>query len=341
MTRYLSGRLLGAAATVLGVSIIAFMLLRVLPGDPVRLALGRLASQDAVDAQRIHMGLDQPLVVQYWRYITDFFSGNWGFAYSMGAPTQDLIVQRLPATVELGVVAFVLAFVAALFAVLISTYRRRPWLDSTVRGVAYVGLGTPPFWFALLLLLLFSQQLAIFPGPEGRLSAFAAPPPHVTGLYLVDSLLVLDFATFGDALLHLVLPAIALGFAPFALLTRILRANMLETSRDPFVVVARSLGNGRWRAHTHHVLPNAFLPTLTISGILLAELLVGSVLIERIFGWPGVGALAIDAISRQEYSVIQVFILLSAVGYVLVNVLVDVLSSLIDPRIRTQLGAAR
>lgn len=280
------------------------------------------------------MGLDKPLYVQYWLYIKGIFSGNWGFSFSTGETVRHEIVSRLPASIELGLFAFVFAFTGAVLVALITTYRHRGWVDSSVRGISYFGLGTPPFWFGLVALLLFSQVWPIFPGPEGRLSPNVTPPPTVTHLYSVDALLAGQWSTEADALWHLVLPAIVLGLAPFAFLVRLLRANLLDTSRESFIVVARSKGLGRWTAFVRHALPNAFLPTLTAAGLLLAQLLAGSVLVEEVFDWPGVGQLVVSSVLEQDYAVVQTFVLLSAIVYVAVNFIVDVLYGVIDPRVR-------
>jgi peptide/nickel transport system permease protein len=241
---------------------------------------------------------------------------------------------RLPATVELGLYAFGFAFFGALLLALVATYRRRPLVDGSVRAVSFFGLGTPPFWIGLVLLVVFSENLGIAPGPDGRLSVGAEPPQDITGLYTFDALVTGDFATLGDALAHLVLPAIALGLAPLAFLVRLLRTNLLEVAREPFIVVVRAKGIGRFAAFARHALPNAFLPTLTASGLLLGQLLAGSVLVEKVYNWPGAGALVTDGILRQDYAVVQAFILLSAAIYVLVNLVVDVLYGVIDPRVR-------
>jgi peptide/nickel transport system permease protein len=338
MLKFVAGRVAGSLATIFGVSVISFFLLRVFPGDPVRLTMGHLASQEAVDAQRRAMGLDDPVFVQYIRYIGDFVTGDWGFAYSSGAEVNTLFFRRLPATLELGIYAFALSISAALILALLATYRRRRWVDSIVRGLSFVGLGTPPFWLALLLLFVFSQQVRWMPGPEGRLGAATTAPPTVTHLYTVDALLAGQFGTFLDAIRHLALPVATLAFASFALLVRLLRASLLEVSREPFMLVVRGKGRGRWSAFTRHALPNAVLPTLTVSGMVLAELLAGSVLIEKVFNWPGIGSLAIDSIGRQEFAVVQAFILLSACAYVVVNLVIDMLYGVIDPRARVRTG---
>lgn len=334
MIRLVGTRLLSSVAAIFGASIVSFFFLRLVPGNPARLILGQFASQDAID-QLVHdMGLDQPFLVQYWRYVSGFFTGDWGYSYSTGQAVTTQLGHRLPATIELGLYAFLFAFVGALVLALVATYRRRPVVDGTVRAVSFFGLGTPPFWFGLVLLIVFFDKLGIAPGPDGRLGVTATPPPHVTGLYTFDALVTGRFGTLVDALAHLVLPAITLGLAPLAFLVRLLRANLLEVAHEPFIVVVRSKGVGRFAAFARHALPNAFLPTLTASGLLLGQLLAGSVLVERVFNWPGAGALVTDGILRQDYAVVQAFILLSATIYVVVNFAVDVLYGVIDPRVR-------
>lgn len=334
MAQVIAGKVAAALGAIFGASIISFVFLRALPGNPARLIVGPLASQEAIDAMVEKLGLKDPIYVQYWNYVSGFFTGDWGFSYGAGQPVTTAIGSRLPASIELGIAAFLLAFVGAVVLALVSTYRHRPVVDGVVRGVSFLGLGTPPFWFGLLLLLAFFEYIPIFPGPEGRLGISAEAPPHATSFFTIDALIAGQWSTLGQALWHLVLPAAALGLAPFAFLVRLLRANLLEVSREQFIVVARSKGLGRWAAFARHALPNAFLPTLTAAGLLLAQLLAGSVLVEKVFDWPGVGALIVDAILRQDYAVVQSFILLSAIAYVVVNLVVDLLYGVIDPRVR-------
>ncbi len=334
MGRLVGKRLLGSIGAVFGATVLAFLLMRVLPGNPGRLILGPLAPQRSVEALDRALGLDKPLYVQYWRFVSNFFKGNWGYSYSEGESVKTLIIERVPATLELAIASFTITMFAATSLALLSTYRHRPVVDRIVRGAAYVGFGTPPFFLALLLLIVFFSSLGILPGPEGRLSVRAAPPPDVTGLYTVDALLAGQLGTFWESLKHLLLPAIALGVSSFSFLVRLLRANLLEVSREPFITVARGKGLPRWTAFRRHALPNAFLPTLTAGGLVLGEFLAGSVLIERVFNWPGVGSLVFEAIIKQDYAIVQTFILLSAVMFVLVNLVVDLLYVVIDPRVR-------
>jgi ABC-type dipeptide/oligopeptide/nickel transport system permease component len=334
-------RLLGSLGAIFGATLIAFIVLRVFPGDPARLILGPLAPASAVHELRNQLGIGQPIFDQYWRYVSQFFQGQWGFSYSEGEPVMTEISQRYPASIELGLVAIIFTSIAAIGLALLVTYRHRPVLDRIVRGIAYFGFGTPPFFAALLLIIVFSTQIGILPGPEGRLGSQTIPPPTVTHLYMIDALIAGQWATFWDALRHLILPAVALSLAEFSFLVRLLRANLLEVSHEPFITVVRGKGLSRWTAFRRHALPNAFLPTLTQAGLLLGEFLAGNVLVEKVFNWPGVGALVVDAVLRQDFALVQTFILLSACIFVVVNLLVDLLYSVVDPRVRVPSAAGQ
>jgi len=330
---FISARLAGALSAMVGASFVAFVVLRVAPGDPARLILGPLADRAAVNQLRHDLGLNGSIAGQYWHFLVNFCRGDWGYSYAQGASVSRLILDRLPATIELALFAFVGAFLSAVLLALLATYHRRRGIDLLVRVLSYVGLGVPQFWLGLVGLIVFFKAARVLPGPEGRLSASASPPPSHTGLYTVDALISGRWTTLGQALLHLLLPALTLGFPIFAFLVRLLRANLLDVRREPFVLVVRSKGIGRWATYVRHVLPNAFLPTLTASGLLLAQLIGGSVLVESVFDWPGLGQLVVGSIQRQDYSVVETFILISAFTYVVVTTLLDMLYGMIDPRV--------
>jgi ABC-type dipeptide/oligopeptide/nickel transport system permease component len=333
--RHFLNRLGGSLAAIFGASIVAFVLLRMLPGNPAKTIVGPFASDDIVQRQYEAMGLDQPLYVQYWRFIRDFFTGDWGFAYSIGNTVNSEFAARLPATIELGLMAFIFAFVGAVVVALFSTYRRRPAVDGVVQGTAFIGLGTPPFFVGLIGLLVLSSWLGVLPGPEGRLSPDGVPPPDVTGFFTIDSIIAGQPETLWDSFVHLLLPALTLALAPYAFLVRLLRSNLLEVSREQFLVVSRSKGVSRWTAFRRHALPNALLPTITAGGLILAQLVSGSVLVEGVFNWPGVGQSVATAIVAKDFAIVQTFILLAAVAYVVVNLVVDTLYGVIDPRVRS------
>lgn len=338
MARTVAVRLLGGLASIVGASILAFVFLRLLPSDPARLLLGPLAPQSAVVQLRHDMGLDQGIPGQYWAYVSDFFRGDWGYSYFAGQPVRQQIGDRLPASLELGLWGLGIALVAAVLLALLTTYRKRPVLETATRTAAFVGLGTPPFWLGLVGLVVFVSWLGVLPGPDGRVSPDLALPPKVTGLLTVDALLAGDLPVFWNAAQHLLLPALVIAIGSFAFLVRLLQANIRDVSREPFLLVVRARGVSRWSAFSRHALPNAALPTLTASGLLLAQLVAGSVLVETIFNWPGVGELVVTSTLNQDYSVVQAFVLLSACAYVLVNLAIDLLAGVLDPRTRT--GAA-
>jgi peptide/nickel transport system permease protein len=332
MIRFVAGKLASSLVTILAASIIAFIVMRVLPGSPVRLIVGALASQAEVNNTQRALGLNQSIPVQYWDFISNFVRGDWGFSYSVGEPVRSLLATRFPASLELGCCAFLLAFGGAIvFAILSLT---SAWADKFVRSLTFLGLGTPVFWLALILLVIFSQSLHLLPGPEGRLSINVQPPPTITGFYTIDSLVTGRFGALWNAIEHLILPALCLAFTPFSFLVRLLRSNLLDVTREQFMTVARSKGVSRSLVILRHGLPNAFLPTLTASALIFAELLAGSVLVETVFDWPGVGALVVQSLENKDYVVMQTFILLSAILYVIVNLIVDLLYGAIDPRIR-------
>jgi peptide/nickel transport system permease protein len=327
-------RIVGSLGAIFGATILAFLILRALPGNPARLIVGPLATPQALASVSHQIGLDKPIFTQYWLFISHFFQGDWGYSYADGKSVSSLIGERLPATIELAIFSFVITMFAAVACALLVTYRRRPIADRILRAVSYLGFGTPPFFVALLLLIVFFRSFHILPGPEGRLGLQTTPPPTVTHMYTLDALIAGQFGTFWSSLEHLILPGVALGLSSFSFIVRLLRANLLEISREPFITVARGKGLRRWTAFRRHALPNAFLPTLTAGGLVLGEFLAGSVLIERVFNWPGIGSLVFDAIVKQDYAVVQTFILLSAVMFVLVNLIVDLLYAVIDPRVR-------
>ena len=327
-------RIVGSLGAIFGATILAFLILRALPGNPARLIVGPLATPQALASVSHQIGLDKPIFTQYWLFISHFFQGDWGYSYADGKSVSSLIGERLPATIELAIFSFLITMLAAVACALLVTYRRRPIADRILRAVSYLGFGTPPFFVALLLLIVFFRSFHILPGPEGRLGLQSTPPPTVTHMYTLDALIAGQFGTFWSSLEHLILPGVALGLSSFSFIVRLLRANLLEISREPFITVARGKGLRRWTAFRRHALPNAFLPTLTAGGLVLGEFLAGSVLIERVFNWPGIGSLVFDAIVKQDYAVVQTFILLSAVMFVLVNLIVDLLYAVIDPRVR-------
>lgn len=334
MLKVTAKRLGVAGATILGAGLFSFFLLRKLPGDPARLVGGEMADESTIAALRKTMGLDNSLPVQFWNYFSAFIRGDFGFSYSTGQPVSELVRTRLPATVELGLTGVLTALVLAITFGAVAVYRRRRGADIALRAASSLAMGSPPFWLALVAILFLSVKVGIFPGPEGRLSPGALPPPEVTGLYTVDAILAGQFQTFWDAVHHLMLPALTIAVGPFAFLSRLFRSQLRNTMREPFIVVARSRGISRGAVFRRHVMPNSVLSLVAATSMLVAELMTGSVLVEKVFGWPGVGSLTVDAILQKDFSVVQGVILLSAALYVTVSFIADIVYVAVDPRIR-------
>lgn len=333
MTQLIVTRLVSSIIALLGAALVAFVALRLAPGDAARLTLGAFATDDAVAALRVEMGLDRSIPTQFLIYLRDFLTGDWGRSYALGEPVRALLGDRFPATLELGLFAFAMAFVSALGLALWGAHKQGPISDGLPRALGVFALGVPQFWFGLVLLILGFEVLGLFPGPEGRLPATMRAPEGPTGLITVDALLRGDLEIFIAALHHLILPAIALGLLPFGFLYRLLRANLADVAGAPYALVARAHGQSRLRVMLGTLLPNAIIPMLTASGLIFGQLLAGSVLVERVFNWPGAGMLVTQGVLQQDYSVVQVFILLSAVIYIITNLIVDVIAALIDPRL--------
>jgi peptide/nickel transport system permease protein len=313
-------------------SLIAFALLRVAPGNPAREVLGPTASNAAVHKLRDEMGLDRSLPAQYFIYVSHLLQGDFGISWQDREPVGHELAQRLPATIELALYAILFSIVLAIpIGVFAATHRR---FDRVSRWGAVVGLGTPSFWLGLLLILVFFTKLKIAPAPFGRLDPNVSPPPKVTGLYTVDALLAGEVSTFGNALSHLVLPAITLGLPLTAYLSRIVRRSMADVSRLDFIRTARAKGAGEWRVLFRHALPNAMLPVITLSALAFGDLLAGAVLVEAVFSWPGVGGWVAQSILSQDFAPVQAAIILAALTYSLLNLAADLLYGAADPRVR-------
>jgi peptide/nickel transport system permease protein len=316
-------------------SVIAFVVLRVAPGNPAREVLGPTASQQAVERLRVQMGLDKSIPQQYVTYVSDLLHGDFGISYRTRESVGAAVASRLPATIELALYAVLFSVVLAIpIGVLAASRHRR--FDRVSRWGAVVGLGTPPFWLGLVLILLFFQTWHIAPAPFGRLDPSIQPPPRVTGLFTVDSIIALRPDAFFNSLAHLVLPAITLGLPLAAYLSRIVRRSTADVYRLDFIRTARSKGASERRVLFRHALPNAMLPVLTLSALYFGELMAGSVLVESVYSWPGVGGWVAQSILAQDYAPVQGAIILAALAYCLLNLAADLLYGVADPRVRLQ-----
>jgi peptide/nickel transport system permease protein len=317
---------------LLGVSIVVFFMVRAIPGDPAQLLLGQQATQAQVEQVRENMGLDKPVIVQYGIFLADALRGDLGDSIVTGRPVTTELLARFPATLELTAFAMLIAILVGVPVGVISAVKQYSLLDKFTSVLALTGISMPIFWLAMILIVIFFVNLGWLPFP-GRLSTGYAVT-SITGLVLVDSLLTLNFAAFWDGLKHLILPAIALGTIPMAVIMRMTRSSMLEVMGEDYVRTARAKGVVPWRVIFKHALRNAMLPTVTVIGLQAGLLMGGALITETIFSWPGVGQIAYDSVNRRDYAMIQGVVLYGATLFVLVNLLVDVLYAVLDPRVR-------
>jgi dipeptide transport system permease protein len=319
--------------TFIGVTLLAFALIHLIPGDPVENVSGERGMDPARRERLLHeFGLDRPLPVQYASYVAQVLQGDLGTSLTTHESVGREFATLFPATVELAFFALVFALVVGLPAGVIAALRRNTVADYAVMGVSLTGYSMPIFWWALLLILFFSVQLGWTP-VSGRI-AVQYDVPAITGFMLIDTLRAGDLGAFRSALAHLVLPTIALGTIPLAVIARMTRSAMLEVLREDYVRAARAKGLPRWRVVVVHALRNALIPVLTVVGLQVGLLLSGAILTETIFSWPGVGNWLIHGVQSRDYPVVQGGILLIATIVISVNLVVDMLYGVVNPRIR-------
>lgn len=319
--------------TFFGITLMVFSLIHMIPGNAVEALSGERGMDPERYARLMHeFGLDQPLYVQYFNYVGKVLQGDLGVSISTHESVMAEFLKLFPATLELSLCAMLFALLFGLPAGIMAALKRNTVLDYSVMGVSLTGYSMPIFWWALLLILFFSVTLGWTP-VSGRLDIVFDLPPR-TGLMLIDSWLSGEPGAFKSALSHLILPTIALGTIPLAVIARMTRSAMLEVLREDYVRTARAKGLSRWRVIGVHALRNALIPVVTIIGLQVGSLLAGAILTETIFSWPGVGKWLVEAIHRRDYPVVQGGILLSAVIIIVVNLVVDILYGVINPRIR-------
>ena len=317
---------------LLGVSIVVFFMVRAIPGDPAQIMLGQQATQEQVQQIRENMGLDKPIFVQYGLFLKDAIRGELGDSIVTGRPVTTELLTRLPATFELVAFAMLIAILVGVPVGVISAVRQYSLLDKTTSVLALTGISMPIFWLAMILVVIFGVNLELLPFP-GRLDPTIGITA-ITGLVLVDSLLTLNFAGFWDGLLHLIMPALALATIPMAVIMRMTRSSMLEVMNEDYVRTARAKGVVPWRVVFKHALRNAMLPTITVIGLQAGLLMGGAIITETIFSWPGIGLYAYQSVSSRDYASIQGVVLYGALLFVLINLLVDILYAILDPRVR-------
>jgi peptide/nickel transport system permease protein len=317
---------------LLGVSIVVFFMVRAIPGDPAQIMLGQQASQEQVQQLREKMGLEKPIFVQYGLFLKDAVRGDLGDSTVTGRPVTTELLVRFPATFELVAFAMLIAILVGVPVGVISAVRQYSLLDKSTSVLALTGISMPIFWLAMILVVIFGVNLELLPFP-GRLDPTTAIT-SITGLVLVDSLLTLNFAGFWDGLLHLIMPALALATIPMAVIMRMTRSSMLEVMHEDYVRTARAKGVAPWRVVFKHALRNAMLPTITVIGLQAGLLMGGAIITETIFSWPGIGLYAYQSVSSRDYASIQGVVLYGALLFVLINLLVDILYAILDPRVR-------
>jgi dipeptide transport system permease protein len=333
MLRFLLGRLAVLIPTFIGVSIIAFSFIRLLPGDPVALMSGERVMSPERHAEITHqLGYDRPFIVQYLDYLWGVVTGDFGTSIVTKQPVLDQFLTLFPATLELSICAIIVAVLLGIPAGIFAALRRGSFIDQSIMGTALVGYSMPIFWWGLLLIILFSGILQWTP-VSGRISLMYFFPP-VTGFMLIDSLLSGQEGAFKSAVSHLILPTIVLATIPLAVIARQTRSAMLEVLGEDYVRTARAKGLPPFRVIGVHALRNAMIPVITTIGLQVGVLLAGAILTETIFSWPGIGKWMVDSVFRRDYPVIQAGLLLIAGIIMIVNLIVDLLYGLINPRIR-------
>ncbi len=332
MRMYILKRLLALVPTLLGITVLVFLMVHLVPGDPAQVMLGERASAETLGALRQELGLDQPLHVQFGRYLGDLLQGDFGRSIKSHERIAVELQARFPATLELTLVSMILACLLGMSGGIVSAIRRNTVLDYVGMTVSLAGVSLPIFWLGLMMIMAFSVWLGMFP-VSGRLSAHVFVP-SVTGLYLIDSLLAGDLGAFGDALWHLVLPGITLGTVPAAVIVRMTRSSLLEVLREDYIRTAWAKGLSERVVVLRHALRNAFIPILTVISLQFGYLLGGAVMTESIFAWPGVGRWLVLAVYSRDFPAIQGGVLLVASTFVVVNLIADLLYAWLDPRIK-------
>jgi dipeptide transport system permease protein len=335
MLRFFATRIALVIPTFIGVTLLTFALIRLVPGDPIELLVGERGIDPARHAMlRAELGLDQPLFTQYGIYIMDVLSGDLGKSIVTKTPVIDEFITLFPATIELAIFAIIFATAIGIPIGILAAVRRGSVLDYATMGVSLTGYSMPIFWWALLLILLFSVNLGWTP-VSGRMSVMFYVEP-VTGFMLIDTLLAGDKDAFESAVRHLILPAIALGTIPLAIIARMTRSSMLEVLGEDYIRTARAKGLPPLRVIALHALRNALIPVITVIGLAVGVLFAGAILTETIFSWPGIGKWLVESVRRRDYPVLQGGVLLVACVVMGVNLFVDILYGLINPRIRHQ-----
>jgi peptide/nickel transport system permease protein len=336
MLRTVLARLATAIPSVVGVIVVSFLLTRVLPGDTAAYFAGPAATPQSIAEIRAKLGLDQPLPTQFARYVGDLTKGNLGNSLTTGQPVVSEIATRLPASAELTLAGLIVSLLIAVPLGITAAVKQDSWIDHLCRVVSTTGVSLPVFFTGLLLVYAFYFVLGWAPAPLGRLDVFYSAPPHVTGFYLIDSIVAREWETFRAALAQLVLPAATLAVFSLAPIARITRGSMLAVLTSEFVRTARASGLKPKTVIVTYAFRNAMLPVVTTLGMVFSFLLGANVLVEKVFAWPGIGSYAVEALLASDFAPVQGFVLTMAVLYVVLNLTIDILYGVIDPRVRLE-----
>jgi peptide/nickel transport system permease protein len=330
---YAGRRLLWLLPVLVGVSVIIFLLLRVLPGDPIERMTSEFIPRARIEQLKREAGLTDPLVVQYLRYVSRLVRGDAGTSFVTGQPVARELAEAFPATFELTSYAMLLTIGVGISAGVLAALRQDGVIDHAIRVLAVTGFSIPLFWLGLLLIYLLYFKLNVLPGPLGRIEPLIAPPTRATGLFTVDAALAGDWAALGSSVRMLVLPVVTLAASAMAPLARMTRAEVLDALASDYVRAARSLGLPRGRIVAQAV-RNGLLPIVTMIASIYGYLLSGSVLVESIFAWPGMGQYAFNAIANSDYTAVQGYVLFVTFVYVAIYLVLDIVYHILDPRVR-------
>ena len=325
-----------AVPSLIGVVIVTFLLTRMLPGDPAAYFAGPAATPQAIQEVRVKLGLDKPMIQQFGRYVADLAHGDLGSSLTTGQPVVAELRTRLPASAELTLFGLLLSVAIAVPLGILAATRPNSLLDHACRIISTAGVSLPVFFTGLILIYVLYYLLGWAPAPLGRLDVFYTAPPQVTGFYLIDSLIAGDPETFTAALKQLILPALTLGVFSLAPIARMTRASMLAVLSSDFVRTARANGLSSWTVIITYAFRNAMLPVITTLGMVFSFLLGANVLVEKVFAWPGIGSYAVEALLASDFAPVQGFVLTTAVMYVALNLMIDIVYGLIDPRVRVE-----
>ncbi len=328
----ISLRIAQAIPVIIGVIVISFLLTRALPGDPAVQFAGAAATPESIEQVRRSLGLDKPLPEQFILYVGNLLQGDLGQSVATGRPVIEELTSRLPASLELTLTALLLSCLVAIPLGILAATRPGSWVDQLCRLLVTAGVSLPTFFTGLVLIYVFYYLLGVAPSPLGRLDFIYLEPPHVTGFFLIDSLLAGDLATFMGALRQLILPAVTLALFTLAPIARMTRAAMLSALGADYIRTARAAGLDRRKILYGYAFRNALLPVVTTLGMVFSFVLGANVLVEKVFAWPGIGSYAVEALVTSDYAAVQGFVLAMALLFVVLNLLIDLAYSIIDPR---------